>query len=49
MPDIQAEIAAYDQMRAELETRHLGKWVLIHDRQLVSVCRTRFSGYLRSR
>lgn len=37
MADIQAEIAAYEAMRAELEAKYLGKWVLVHDGQLVSV------------
>jgi hypothetical protein len=35
MPDIDAEIAAYETMRADLEAHSMGKWVLIRDRQLV--------------
>ncbi|HEY2709243.1 MAG TPA: hypothetical protein VGI95_14420 [Caulobacteraceae bacterium] len=31
------EIAAYEKMRPELETVSLGKWALVHDKQLVSV------------
>jgi len=29
------EIAAYDAMRDDLETNHLGQWALVHDRRLV--------------
>jgi hypothetical protein len=35
MSELQDDIAAYDAMRAELETAHLGKWVIVHDRKLV--------------
>jgi len=37
MADIQAEIVAYEQMRADLESKHLGKWVLVHGLELVGV------------
>jgi hypothetical protein len=33
--DLKDEIAAYDAMRGELETEHLGKWALVHDKLLV--------------
>ena len=29
------EITAYDTMRADLEMAHLGRWVVVHDCQLV--------------
>ncbi len=32
---LQDEIAAYDQMRDTLETEHLGRWVVICNRELV--------------
>ena len=34
---VEAEIAAYDEMREELEAKHTGKWVLFHGRQLISL------------
>ena len=37
MPDIKADIEAFEQMRRELELEHVGKWVLIHDRTLIGV------------
>lgn len=37
MADVQAEIAAYEKMRPELEAKHMGKWVLLHDLQLVAI------------
>jgi len=37
MADIKEEIAAFETMRAQLEADHFGKWVLIHQRQLVDV------------
>ena len=37
MADVDKEIAAYDKLRLELESKHMGKWVLVHDEQLVSV------------
>ncbi len=36
MAAISEEIAAYDRMRGDLEARLTGKWVLIHDGELVS-------------
>jgi hypothetical protein len=37
MADLKDDIAAFDRMRSELETQHLGKWALVHDRELVAV------------
>jgi hypothetical protein len=31
MTDLDTDIAAYEKMRAELETHHKGKWVLFHN------------------
>jgi len=35
MSDLDSEISAYDDMREDLEAHHLGKWVIVHDRQLI--------------
>ena len=35
--DIAAYIAAYEAKRDELESRHMGKWVLFRNHELVSV------------
>lgn len=35
MADIQTEIAAFQEMQADLEARLLGRWVLIHDGSLI--------------
>lgn len=35
MPDIDNEISAYEQMRDDLESRYMGKWIVIHDGNLV--------------
>ena len=37
MADIDTEIAAYERMRPDLEVQHTGKWVLVHDGQLLKV------------
>ncbi len=34
------EIAAYDRMRSYLETDYFGKWVVVHDEQLVGAYET---------
>lgn len=34
---INAEIAAYGNMKQELEEKHMGKWVLFHEGKLVAV------------
>jgi len=35
VPELEDEIATYERMRAELEVRQMGKWVVIHDRVVV--------------
>ena len=40
MSELTKEIAAYERMRNELETDHLGKWALVHDEALVAVYAT---------
>jgi hypothetical protein len=40
MDAIRREMAAYDEMRTELEEAHLGKWVIVRDRELVDVYET---------
>lgn len=35
MPDLDDEIAAYEAMRNDLEAHHMGRWVLVHSRELV--------------
>lgn len=35
MPDLDEEIAAYEAMREDLEAHHMGRWVLVHNRELV--------------
>ena len=37
MSDIKQNIAAYERQRLALEDKHVGKWVLFHDEQLVDV------------
>jgi hypothetical protein len=37
MAGLDREIAAFDTMRADLENRCMGKWVVIHERKLISV------------
>jgi hypothetical protein len=37
MAELKDEIAAYETMRADLEARALGKWVLVHNRKLVAI------------
>jgi hypothetical protein len=37
MSDISQEIKAYEEKRSELELKHMGKWVLIHDGELIGV------------
>lgn len=34
MAELKQEIAAYENMRIDLEAAHLGKWVIVHDRKL---------------
>ena len=40
MSALTKEIGAYESMRNELETDHLGKWALVHDEALVGVYMT---------
>ena len=35
MADIKLEIAAYERMQSDLERKHMGKWVVVHDEQLI--------------
>ncbi len=35
MAELRDEIAAYDEMRADLEAGSLGKWALVHNRALI--------------
>lgn len=37
MAQLSEEIAAYELMRADLESAHMGKWALVHDHRLVGV------------
>ena len=38
MAKIDDDIAAYENLRQTLESESMGKWVLISDQKLVSVC-----------
>ena len=35
MADVKEDIAAYEAMQAELEAKHPGDWVLVHDRVVI--------------
>ena len=35
MADLSEEIAAYQAIQGDLEARYLGRWALVHDRELV--------------
>jgi hypothetical protein len=37
MDNVQPEIDAYVKMEQELESKHVGKWVLIHDQSLIAL------------
>jgi len=37
MTTLQDEIAFYDSVQSELESAHLGKWALVHERRLVEL------------
>ena len=37
MANLDEDIAAYGLMQDELERSHFGRWVLVHDRQLVDI------------
>ena len=45
MTDVDKEIAAYDKIQADLETNHMGKWVVIKDENLVG---RDYAGFLRA-
>ena len=34
---IEMEISAYEEKKQELEAHHTGKWVLFHNRELISI------------
>ena len=38
--ELDAQIEVYDAMREELEREHRGKWVVIHDEELVGTYRS---------
>jgi len=38
MSELDSEISAYNILKPELESHHMGKWVIIHDEKLVSIC-----------
>ena len=35
MADLDTELEAYERMRTDLEVKHTGKWVLVHNGQLI--------------
>lgn len=37
MAELDVEISAYNSMREGLEATHMGKWVLVHDREVIGV------------
>lgn len=37
MAEIDTEIAAYEAMRAKLESEHMGKWVLVRESRLFGI------------
>ena len=37
MADLDQDIAAYEKLQTDLESRHVGKWVLVHNEVLVSL------------
>ncbi len=37
MTNLDREIAAYQNMRSELESKHMGEWVLVHDEKLIGL------------
>lgn len=40
MTELDVEISAYENMRDELEAQHMGKWVIIHETELVGIYNT---------
>lgn len=37
MSDLEQEIAAYETLRVDLEAKHTGKWIVVHDRVQVGL------------
>ena len=37
MADVKTDISAYEKIQAEMEEKHMGKWVLFHDEALIAV------------
>lgn len=37
MAEVQAEIAAYEKLRQDLEAKHTGRWVLLRDLELIGI------------
>ncbi len=37
MATLTKQIAAYEEMQAELESKHLGRWVVFHDDELQGI------------
>jgi hypothetical protein len=37
MAELDTAIATYDSMRERLEAEHVGKWVLVHERELIGL------------
>lgn len=35
MADLTDEIAAYEAIRSDLESKYMGRWALVHDRKLI--------------
>jgi len=40
MIELDREIAAYETLRADLENRHMGEWVLVYKENLIGVYRS---------
>ena len=38
MAELDQEISAYEILKPELESHHMGKWVIVHNQKLVSIC-----------
>jgi hypothetical protein len=37
MADVIQDVAAFDTMRPDLDSEHLGEWVVLHDRELAGL------------
>ena len=40
MDNLQKDIDAYEKLKAKLEAENMGKWILIHDAELISIYET---------